>query len=393
MQLNGPENIIPEYRQTSTIKPPRANRRTRILFNRVIHIRRNLVGKGKILVSKNEEIEPHDILGKATLTAGFLVINLAKKLGVSSQECLKYLQRPVGKTIFKGELLAFKKGILNKKFITAPTDGLIENLDPQTGELRIEFLPKEIPLTSGVVGIVDDIDQKNGQVLVKTLATEVYGVFGSGKERSGVLNVLGARMDLLHASKIVDSLKQHIVVAGALIYGEALRKAAGLGVYGIISGGLNVSDYKSIINTLDPRSRIGSDVGLSIFATEGFGPLPIGEDIYNLLKSFHSKFVMIHGNTTKLLLPSADPDSILALRKTSLPILKSPQIAPELTLSEVNIGMKARIIWPPFMGSVGKVVGIDKSVTTLESGVSTHLLTIETPSRKIKVPYTNIELI
>lgn len=370
-----------------------ANTRFRVRPNRIIHVRRALVGKGKLLVSKNEEIKPDDILGKSTLTSGFSVINLAKKLGVSASEGLKYLQRPIGKTIFRGELLAFKKGILGKKFITAPTDGLIENYDSSTGELRIEFLPKEIPLTSGVVGIVDHVEQGSGEVFIKTLVTEVYGVFGSGKERNGVLTVLGGRGDLLHSSRIVDSFKQHIIVAGALIYGEALRKAAGFGVYGIISGGLNVADYSSIINTLDPRSRIGSDVGLSIFATEGFGPLPIGEDIYNILKSFHGKFVMIHGNTTRLILPDSNPDSILALRKTSLPIMKLPSIAPEVKLEGIKIGGKIRIIWPPFMGTQGVVVGIDQSVTTLESGISTYLVTVETPSRKTKVPYTNIELI
>lgn len=368
-----------------------ANIRFRVRPNRITHVRRALVGKGKLLVSKNEEIKPDDILGKSTLTSGFSVINLAKKLGVSPQEGLKYVQRPIGKTIFKGELLAFKKGILGKKFITAPTDGLIENYSSKTGELRIEFLPKEIPLTAGVVGIVERIDQKTGEVFIKTRVTEVYGVFGSGKERNGVLTILGGRGDLLHSSKIEDSLRQHVIVAGALIYGEALRKAAGLGVYGIISGGLNVADYSSIINTLDPRSRIGSDVGLSIFATEGFGPLPIGEDIYQILKSFHSKFVMIHGNTNRLILPDSNPDSILALRKTSLPIAKLPPIAPEVKLEGIKIGGKVRIIWPPFMGSQGLVVGIDQTVTLLESGISTYLVTVETSSRKIKVPYTNIE--
>lgn len=389
MQLNNLKQIIQIVAQNGLS----ANFRQRINSNKIVHVKRALVGRGKILVNINEEVLPHDILGKSTLTAGFSVINLAKKLGVPAEEGLKYLQRGLGKTIFRGELLAFKKGLLNKKFITAPTDGIIENYDAKTGELRLEFLPKEIPLTSGVTGIVDDIDSQAGEVLLKTLVTEIYGVFGSGKERDGILNVLGNKGDLLNAAKITPDLKQHIIVAGGLIYGEALRKAAGYGVYGIISGGLNASDYRSIINSIDPRSRVGSDVGMSLFATEGFGPLPIGDDIYELLKSYHNKFVLIHGNTTRLILPTGNPDSILTLRKTALPIIKAPAIAPELTMAQVKTGQKVRLIWPPFMGSVGKIIGIDQTVTTLESSVTTYLLTVETPSRKIKVPYTNIEII
>lgn len=381
----------PNLKSTDTLL--NANFRARVNFNKCMHVKRTLVGKGKLLVNVNEEIQPHDILGKSNLSAGFSVINLAKKLGVSPSEGLKYLQRPIGKSIYRGELLAYKKGLLNKKFLTAPTDGLIENYDPESGELRIQFLPKEIPLTSGVVGIIDEVDHTLGEVVIKTIVTEIYGAFGSGKERSGILNVLGSRGDLVHSSQITEDLKQHIIVAGAVIYGEALRKAAGFGLFGIVSGGLNVEDYKGIINSIDPRSRIGSDVGMSIFATEGFGPLPIGEDIYGHLKKYDGKFVIISGNTSRLILPSNDLDSILTLRKISLPLTNLPTTSPEVVVKQLKLGSSVRIIWPPFMGATGIISEIDKSVTKLESGISTYLITVETSTKKIKVPYTNIELI
>src|SRR5207247_585670 len=118
--------------------------------------------KGQIFVSKDWEVAPHDIIGKSVVSAGFSAVNLARKLSVSPQEAEKYIQRPVGSTIFKGELLAFKKGTFFKKIITAPTDGIIDSYDKTSGELRLKFLPREVPLTAGVYGIVDDVNLLKG---------------------------------------------------------------------------------------------------------------------------------------------------------------------------------------------------------------------------------------
>lgn len=370
-----------------------ANFRQRINFNRCIHVKRVMVGKGKLIVSEKEEVKPQDIIGKSSLSGGFTVINIAKKLGVSPTDGLNFLQRPIGKNIYSGELLAYKKGLFGKKYIISPTDGVIDDYNPERGELRLQFLPKEIFLTAGVNGIVEKVDQMTGEAYIKTLVTEVFGVYGSGKERIGNLSILGGKGDLLHPSKIGENLRQHIIVGGGLIYGEALRKAAGFGAYGIISGGLNASDYKTLINSIDPRSRVGSDIGMTILATEGFGPIPIGDDVYELLRAYDGRFVILYGNSSRLLLPSLNPDSILSLRKINLPITKLPEIAPEVIVNKIELGSKIRIIWPPFMGYVGNVLGVDATVTRLDSGISTYLLTVETASRKIKVPYTNVELI
>lgn len=373
-----------------------ANKRVRIIPQKCVHVRRALSGKGSLRIAKNQEITPADILGYSTVNAGFAAVNLARALGVSPGEALQYLQRPIGKTIFKGELLGFKKGLLGKKIVTAPTDGLIENYDPKSGELKIKYISKEIPLTAGVYGIVDDINIQNGEVLIKSLVTEIYGIYGSGKERSGTMEIIGGRGDLLSAASITPKISKHIIVSGGLIYGSTLRKAAGYGVYGIVGGGYNVSDYRSITGTLSPQNRLGTDVGLSILATEGFGSVPIGEDIFNEIKKHDGQFVFINGNMEQLLLPSPSSDSILALRKISLPVLaigRVGSIKPETKIAEIKVGDTARIIWPPYMGAQGKVEGIDKTATVLESGISTYLLTLATPTAKIKVPYPNVEII
>lgn len=380
------------------ILPPTlyANRRVRIVQNKPIHIRRFLPGKGSLRVLKNQEVSPEDIIGFSTVNAGFAAVNISRELGINPQEGAQYLQRGIGKTIFKGELLAFKKSLLSKKILTSPTDGLIEKYDSKSGELIIKFLSKETPLTSGVYGIVDFVDNANNEVLIKTLAVQLFGIIGSGKERSGILTVIGGRGGLVDPKLINKNLSRQIVVSGGLIYGPTLRKAAAFGVAGIVCGGYNVADYQSIAGTLLPQNKLGTDVGLSIIATEGFGSIPIGTDIFDIIRSYEGKFVFANGNIGQILLPSQNRDSILTLRKISLPVLPLSKIGalrPDLELAQLKNGMRVRIIWPPYMGEQGKIIKIDASPTVLESGISTFLLTVELPNSKIKVPYPNVEVI
>lgn len=370
-----------------------ANVRTRIQVNRVTHVKRSLVGEGKLTVRVGEEVHPQDILGRSFLSAGFSAVNIAKMLNVLPSEGGRYIQRPTGKVIYRGELLALKKGIFGQKIVRAPTDGLIEAYDVKTGELRLQFLSKEIPLTAGIIGIVDNVSYVTNEVTIKTMATEVFGILGSGKERGGILNILGAAGDLVNPFQIRMDMHQHIILAGSLVESDILRKATGFGLSGIICGGVNVSDYRAIMGSVDPTKRIGTDVGISLVITEGFGLIPMGSDIFSLMRPYDGKFIFINGNTNQVLLPTLATDSILTLRKISLPIEKIHNIAPEIVLGEINIGDRVRLIWPPFMGVQGKVISIDETPTLLESGISTILLTIETAKQKLKIPYTNIEII
>lgn len=370
-----------------------ANFRPRIKENTLTRIKRMLIGQGKINVVVNVEVAPPDILGQYERSGGFFAVKLAKLLGVNDKNGDRYLQRQMGSRIYKGELLALRKGIFGKRAITAPTDGILEVYDPNKGELRLRSLPKVVPLTSGVYGIVESINKVTGEIFIKTMGTEVIGVLGAGVERGGILKIMNNASGMVSERQITGQLEGHIIVAGAFIHGESLKKAVECNLSGIISGGLNARDYKAMTGYVNPTLRIGSDPGISILATEGFGSLSIGQDVMEVVKSHNGRYVFLSGNAGRLLLPSVDPDSIMALHKVVLPKVIKPEGAIDISLGEINLGSGVRIIWPPFSGAQGKVVAIDKSLTTLDSGVSTYLLTIDTGKRRIRVPYPNVELI
>lgn len=367
-----------------------ANLRSRIIPSKALHVKRTIVGKGAIYVTKGQEVASHDVIGKTYISPGFSSISVTSRLGINPIDCTKYLQKPIGSRIYKGELLAVKKTIFGKKLITAPTDGTLEQCDPRSGRLLLRFPQKELPIVSGVFGIVDDVNENTHEVTIKTIATEVFGIAGSGNERSGVLKIIAGQSGFTQASQINTDLRQKIIVTGGLIYGEALRKAATMRISGIISGGINSADHLAKVSG---ANREFKDVGFSVVVTEGFGPIPIGDDIFKLLQEYENRFVFIHGNTNQLILPCSTSDCIVALRKISIPIKHLPALSPEIDSSLINISAYARIIWPPFMGTIGKIIAIDERPTLLDSGIMTYLVTLETSKQKIKVPFANLELI
>lgn len=373
--------------------PLLANRRIRIKPNICTLIKRKLKGPGSLLVQKNTEISPHDVLGHYKLTIGYTKINLSKELNVVPGDVPKFLQKAVGQTVFKGELIAFKKGLLSKSKIIAPTDSIFDSIDQQTGVASFRFLPKEASLTAGVFGVVQDVNHKSGEVIIKTMMTEAYGVFGAGEEKEGFINVISGPADLTSKNIINETHRGQILIAGSLIMEGVIRKALTSNVAGIIGGGLNLNDYLAMEGGLDPQKRVNSDIGISIIATEGFGIIPMGEDLYELFQKYSGKYALIQGNLGRILLPSDDPNSILSCRKVGLPSLEALPQKEQLSVGEIQVGVKVRLIAPPFMGSQGTVESIDQSPTKLESGIYTYLITVLTKKKKIRVAYSNVELI
>ncbi len=371
------------------------NFRTRITPSHCVLVTRSLSKNAKIVVLKNQPITPTDILGMSSLASGFSGINLAKRLGVNPKSGLKYLKKTLGQVVAPGELIAQKSGLLGKNSIFSPHEGKIDSYDSETGRLLIKMFPKEILVASGVYGIVEDVDHLRGEVIIKTMATEIVGMYGAGMVRCGVLKIINNFDRMTVSSQITSDLRGHIVVSGALIYGSAFRKMMFYGVNGIITGGLNYSDFQSLGGRLTNSSRqpIESDMGLSVLATEGFGSIPIGLDLRQILQKHEGRLVFLEGDNKRLILPENDANVILTVSKIQLPKRSQSVFSEMRRLETLKKGEKVRLVCPPFMGAQGRVIQIDKTPTVLESGLKIYCVIVETDKGKLKVPFTNIELI
>lgn len=375
---------------------PVTNSRIRLSQNVIINVKRSfLQGKGILKVKVGQEVAPTDILGEGSEMAGFRSLAISSELKVPPSQAGKYLNCRMGQTVFRGELLASKNELfgLKKRLFLAPTDGTLDSFDEKTGILRIRVLPKTVKLISGVYGIVDQVSTSSGTVSIRAKVDLVYGILGSGQERTGILRILDGPDTLVGNRQILPGFKGDILVGGAQISLAALETAVNFQVGGVISGGIDLSDFKKIAgNSWKPDEKYWGDVGISLLLTEGFGAVPIGPDIFSCLQKYEQKLAILDGNRGRLVLPSDDPNSMIDIRKSKPSVAAVVDSIPDLKGEELQVGMMVRVVAPPFFGRQGKVEEIDKTATVLPSGVSTYLVTVAGQSR-MRVPYLNLEIL
>lgn len=371
--------------------------RLRIEKDVITRVIRTLRGKGDLVVNIGQQVTPEEIIGSATVSAGFRTLNLSNILSVPPHEVEKLLVRKIGERIYKDELLAFKKGWLfgDKKVITAPTDGVLDFLNNKTGELKIAFLPKKINLPAGVYGIVEAVDKQKGQAVIRTQASRIHGVFGSGRSRDGTLHILSKKDGLISKNMVNASYDQYILVGGSLFFKDAITASISNGVSGVITGGINAKDYRGMAGgRLVFPKKLYNDIGISVVVCEGFGSIPMGDDIFSLLSEYEGKFVFIDGNKAFVGLPSYSGASLNKIKNSKLPEQINSLEDKDYTkvISELNVGCKVRIVGNSYPGEQGKLLAVNDSLTLFPSGVRDFLATIETARRKIQVPVANLEV-
>lgn len=371
--------------------------RVRVEPDSVVRIHRKLNGKGTFSVSPNQQVAPTDELGVSVLSAGFRMLNLSQMLSVPPADVSKYLKVNLGQKIYKGELLAFKSaGVFSgNTVVVAPSDGVLDFINPQTGEIKMTFLPKKESLTSGVYGIVEQVDNQRGQVIIRIQATIVHGVFGSGRSRDGILNVIGKRDELIGPQFIPTKFSGQILVGGSLVFKEAISACISAGIGGIITGGINARDYKGMAGgRLVFPKKLENDIGVSIIVCEGFGSASLGEDVFEILTKYNSKFVSIDGNKGVIILPSFESKSLDLVKRVNLPPqdMNTNIYERSQELVEAKINQRVRIIGSSFVGEQGKLIAIDKIETILPSGVKAYMAIVETKRRKVSLPVANLEV-
>lgn len=366
---------------------------TRVEKGIVTRVKRILRGKGTLSVQEGQEVTPDAILGTATVSAGFRKLNLCTELQVSPTEAEKLLKRKVGEKIYRGELLACKKGwfLSGGKTVISPTDGILDFLDSKTGELKISFLPKKVDLPAGVYGVVEEVEAQRGKVVIRTVVDRVLGVFGSGRGRDGILHIIGRCDELVSRTSVTSKYNGYILAGGSSFFKDAISASISAEVSGIITGGLDAQDFRGMAGgRLTFPRKLDNDIGVSIVACEGFGSVTMASDIYEILSRYEGKFVFIDGNKAVIDLPLATSACMAKVKSTSLPPEEKEYAG---RISELKAGLKVRIVGSSYLGEQGKLIKIDSAPTILPSGIRTILATIETARRKIQVPVANLQII
>lgn len=363
-------------------------------------ITREFPATATIVVHEGDTVTPETIIAHYETSGGFRIFHLAEILHVSKRNVAKHLRKKVGDKIYQGEVIAAVGGrgflgLFKGKEFKSPIDGTIASLS-EHGDMTIKVLPQRVNQASLYWGNVVSINQQTGQnqpanghasVAIETQVLTVHGVMGSGRLREGRIAILCDASDFLLPQKIEQSSENALLVCGSLVDRGSLERALSLKASGIIAGGIHLRDATAMGIRLPDSETIGTDVGISIVATEGFGPGTIGYDIFDACKKYEGRYATIFGNEATISIP-LKPEEITGQIDTM-------ETAKEETVS-AKVGLPVRLLVDGYFGKIGVISDISTSTVTAASGFTDYTLTVELGREtklRITVPASNVEAI
>jgi hypothetical protein len=345
----------------------------------LVRIRRERVlpVRGDVVVTIGSRVDPLDIVVRTSAVRHLRPVPLARYLHLSETALPKYLLKKPGDEVAARDILAAKPEFLGmlQRIYRAPGAGHIAAL--QGSWMAVDLADAPIELNALYRGSVVNVMPNLG-VVIEAMGTLVQGVWGGGGEGYGILKQMtDAPSTILTDDKVDVGARGAILLAGAGVTEQALRRAAQEHAAGLIVGGLS------------PRLK-GAVTALALptLVTEGFGERPMAAPIFELLSSHldeeTSLNTVMHSRNG-----AVRPEIFIPLTSTSggTSAVASP-------IPEAQIGARVRIVSAPRLGEIGKIVGVPTLPQTLEGGVSAWGAEIElTEGDHVFVPWENLELI
>jgi len=360
--------------------------------NTIIRKTRRLPIKGEVLVREGDMVEADTVVARAYLPGILQTVRVAQTLGIEPKQIREVLKVKEGDTVEKEQVIAETKGFfgLFRGICKSPVRGTVELISPVTGHVGVREPPTVIEVNAYVRGRVVQVMPEEGAV-IETQGAFVQGIFGVGGERQGILRMLVQSPDeVLTEAHLTDDLAGAIVVGGAGIESGALRKAARLGIVGIVAGGIRDADLVEFLGFDIGVAITGQeDIPLSIIVTEGFGVMRMAQRTFNLLKRLEGQRASING-ATQIRAGVIRPEIVVPLEVAEHPL----EAMPTAESQQLNIGVPIRIIREPYFGKLGRVRALPPDLVEIESGARVRVLEAELEDGTVvTVPRANVEII
>ena len=357
----------------------------------VLRKERILPLKGKVLVKKGDKVKADDFVAETLLPGKVIPFNLANKLGVDPKFMTDYIKIKEGDHLTKGTILAETKGFfgLFKSTVKSPIEGEVESISSLTGQLLLREPRIPVQVKAFVDAVVVEVIEEEG-VILENKSAYVQGIFGLAGETNGEIKVIvSSNEEVVDAKNIDESCKDKVIVCGAMIPLNVIRKAQQVGVAGIISGGIDDQDLKELLGYDIGVAITGhEEIGLTIVVTEGFGTIKMAKKTFDLMKQFEGKQASIHG-FTQIRAGVMRPEIIIPLEFD-----EEELHAEEAKMAELLIGTTIRVIRQPNFGLIGKVTGLPEQLTKVESETMVRILEAELENgENVTLPRANVEVI
>ena len=320
---------------------------------------------------------------------------MANILGVVPDEITDYLTRRLGSSVDREEIIAESRPLITwfKTAIHSPVDGTIEAVSTVTGQVMIREKPRALNVCAYVQGRVEEVQDGQGVTIV-TDCSLVQGIFGIGGETWGTLALaVNSPEQPCTPSHLTADMQGKIVVGGAFLGIETMKRAQELGLAGLVAGGIHDKDLQALLGYDLGVAMTGTErIGLTLAITEGFGTIPMAGKTFDLLARHAGRQASLSG-ATQIRAGVIRPEIIIPRPKDNSDDSPAP-CRPSKVRTGIQINDLARIIRDPVFGRVGTVVGLPTDLRTIDTESAVRVLDIEfDDGRRITVPRANVEIL
>jgi hypothetical protein len=351
---------------------------TRVVELTRIRRERMLPRPGDVIANVGTRVNPVDVIARAPGQGTFRPVPLARYMRLSPATLSKHMLKQPGDPIAPREIIVSKPELFGtlQRIYRAPGAGRITAL--QGTWLTMELAGGTTELKALYRGVVVQVMRDMGLV-VEAIGSLVQGVWGGGGEGYGVLKVMGDGPDFILTRDHVDvSMRGAVLLVGTSATEDALQRAAGEHIAGVIVGGLDAR-LRELVHTL----------GLPTIVTDGMGERCMAPPIFNLLASHDGEETSMN-TAFRIRGGSVRPEIFIPAARMGVPAQEVALLAP----LSAEIGAQVRIVEGLVAGAVGRIANVPATPQWLESGISTWGAQVEiSGGKKLFVPWANLELI
>jgi hypothetical protein len=353
---------------------------------------RRLPIEGELLVAVGDQVVADQIVARTQLPGKIYPINVANQLGVAANRLKNFMLKDVGSSVEEGEVVARTPGILGlfKSESVAIVSGTIESISTISGEVIFQANPIPVEIDAYINGHVVEMHAGEG-CIIQANATMIQGIFGLGGETKGdLVMAVSSPTEVLVGEKITPDMAGKIVVGGAYLTIDALRRAADIGVAGLVTGGFDYDDIKALLGYEVGVAITGNEeLGLTLVVTEGFGEIQMAPGTFALLQKHSGRRASING-ATQIRAGVIRPEVVVTDDSGQAP--QERWTPPEPT--GISIGDQIRGIRAPYFGRIGRVKSLPVDLMTMESETRVRIMEVEFEDGEVAMlPRANVESI
>jgi hypothetical protein len=350
---------------------------------------------GEVKVDEGDMVESDTIVAETFMDGDITPLNVANLLAVQPGDVPALMLKSEGDTVEKDEPIARNKGVFGmfKSECKSPASGTLETISKATGQVMIRGASIPVQVKAYLPGRVVEVLPNEGVVIENEVAF-IQGIFGVGGETSGrVLMACSSNDEELLAEAISEEMAGAVVVGGARMTAEAIKKAQEVGAAAVVSGGIDDADLKEILGYDLGVAITGSErIGLTVIVTEGFGEICMACRTFDLLGSNEGRQASVNG-ATQIRAGVMRPEILIPVKSGAASSASSVRKSSSES-GVLELGTPVRIIRDPYFGLIGSVAALPEVPQVLGSGSKARVLDVALESGEtVTVPRANVELI